>query len=88
MKKYFLLVLIFHFDTLSAQITTTPSKDLEYCPLTNTTFTVVVPGYDPSVFSSTNAPSVLGTTYPSVQVATSTTFSFVGKFQDVNRVCL
>ena len=85
MKKYFsLLILFVCCKTLSAQIVSTPSKDLEYCPTTNITFSVTIAGYEPFVFGWTNSPIIVSTNYPPNTVAASTTFSFVGRFQDVN----
>lgn len=85
MKKYLLLLTILVcFKTGFSQITVAPSKDLEYCPLSNTIFTVTVPGYDPFVFGSTNNPIVASANYPPINPSSSTTFTFVGRFQDVN----
>lgn len=70
---------------LTAQVATiSPVSTNEYCASTNTSFTVVVPGYQPNVFGWTNNPIMISATYPPINVAASTTFSFVGRFQDVN----
>ena len=85
MKKYFFVcAFIFSFKILLAQISSTPSKDLEYCPVSNTTFTVIVQGYEPFVFGWTNNPIIISANYPPVNVTSSTTFTFVGRFKDVN----
>jgi hypothetical protein len=59
------LVLFFSTNILMAQspISISPLQTQEYCPSTNTTFTVTISGYEPSVFGWTNNPIVVSTNY-------------------------
>lgn len=71
-------------NTLSAQQSISPIITNEYCPNTNITFTVTIPGYSPLVYGWTNNPTLISANYPPDNPAASTTFSFVGSFRDVN----
>ena len=87
MKKIiYSAVLFLGIYTVKAQspISISPNNTLEYCPNSNTTFSVTISGYQPNIFSWTNNPIVVSTTYPQVEPAASTTFTFIGKFQDIN----
>ncbi|OIR00663.1 hypothetical protein GALL_173550 [mine drainage metagenome] len=86
MKKIvFYILLIFIINTAKSQ-SISPLESAQYCPLTNITFTVTIPGSNPVVSSWTNGPIVV----QQAQVLnnntsnTSTTFTFIGQFRDVN----
>jgi hypothetical protein len=72
--------------TVHASIGQSISPDVsnEFCPSSNINFSVTIPGYNPTIYSWTNGPTVVSTDYPPSGYATSTTFTFVGKFQDLN----
>lgn len=78
------LILLFPVKTLTAQYSISPSKDNEYCPKVNLTFSVTIPGYDPFISSGVNSPTVVSSSYPSVSPSASTTFTFVANFRDIN----
>lgn len=65
-----------------------PSRNNEYCPQTNITFTVTLPrikdNTTPSVVSWTNGPVVVSGVSNLNNTPTQTTFTFIGKFRDVN----
>ncbi|MGZ3846085.1 MAG: T9SS type A sorting domain-containing protein [Flavisolibacter sp.] len=90
MKKLIQLVIAFIFIANighSQTPTILPVATDEYCPLTEITFTVTVPDLNPNVTSSTNLPLVVRNAF-NVVVGTdgkTTTFQFIGKFNDVNQ---
>lgn len=66
-----------------------PSESSEHCPLTNITFTVTLPrvssGTFPTVASWTGAPQVVSSNANNpTHTSTTTTFTFVGRFNDAN----
>lgn len=64
----------------------TPAASGEFCPETEITFNVTVPGTNPGVASWTGSPSLTTLAYDITHNAaqTSTSFKFKGKFNDVN----
>ncbi len=65
-----------------------PNENTEFCPLTSTTFTVTLPriatGTTPTVSSWTNTPILISGVNNINHTSTTTTFTFVGQFRDVN----
>ena len=88
MNKKLILILVALIVTISgiAQTAESISPDVttEFCPNTDVTFTVSVPGTNPSVASWTNGPIVVQGVYNSVTSGGTTTFNFKGRFQDKN----
>jgi hypothetical protein len=74
-----LMMLLFMTAASSLSQTISPAVDQEYCPGVDYTFTVTVPGALTSVASWTNSPMVVSSAPPG-----SSTFNFVGRFQDAN----
>jgi hypothetical protein len=64
----------------------TPAASGEFCPKTQITFNVTVPGKEPAVTSWTGSPMLDQAAYDIVtnSTQTSTTFKFKGRFIDVN----
>lgn len=89
MKKKLTLVLA---ATLTVLVTfsqsISPNENTEFCPLTDVTFTVTLPriknNTQPNVSSWTNTPIVVSGVSNLTNTATQTTFTFVGRFRDVN----
>jgi hypothetical protein len=85
MKKiYYMLMLLVLANMSKGQSSISPDVSTEQCPSTNINFSVTIPGYNPQVYGWTNGPTVVSANYPPSGYATSTTFTFVGKFRDVN----
>lgn len=65
-----------------------PNVTTEFCPLVNITFTVTLPriadNTTPTVVSFTNTPVVVSGVSNLTNTQTQTTFTFVGRFRDVN----
>jgi hypothetical protein len=65
-----------------------PNESSEFCPLTDITFTVTLPriaeNTTPTVISFTNTPFVMSGVSNLAHTSTQTTFTFVGRFRDVN----
>ncbi len=65
--------------------TISPIVTTEFCPGVDVTFTVTVPGNNPTLGSWTNSPIIV---HPISIVSTSTTstvFTFTGRFEDANQ---
>ena len=60
--------------------TISPAVTNEYCPSTDITFTVSVPGTSPTVASWTNGPIVVQGAYNITTSGSTTTFNFKGRF--------
>lgn len=77
-----LITLCTHAQTIS------PNESAEFCPLTDITFTVTLPriadNTTPNVSSWTNTPIVVSGVSNLTNTQTQTTFTFVGRFRDVN----
>jgi len=89
MKKIFTLVLASIIISIASYAQSiSPNENTEFCPLTNTTFTVTLPriatGTTPTVSSWTNTPILISGVNNINHTATQTTFTFVGQFRDVN----
>ena len=89
MKKKILLLLVAasSFCTTFSQ-TISPVESTEFCPLVDMTFTVTLPriadNTTPTVASWTNTPILVSGVSNLVNTATQTSFTFVGRFRDVN----
>lgn len=83
-KTLSLLLLLFLFIKGAFSQTISPDPATEFCPGTDITFTVSVPGTNPSVASWINGPIVVQSVYNKTTSGGSTTFNFKGRFQDKN----
>jgi hypothetical protein len=87
-KKFILFIasIVACLATFSQSIS--PNENTEFCPLTNVTFTVTLPriasGTTPVVSAWTNTPTVISGVSNLNHTSTQTTFTFVGRFRDVN----
>lgn len=89
MKKKLKLLLaasLISLVTFSQSIS--PNESTEFCPLTDITFTVTLPRIKsntiPTVASWTNTPIVVIGVSNLTSTSTQTTFTFTGRFRDVN----
>jgi hypothetical protein len=86
-KIQILLVLLLIAGAATSQ-GISPSVNNEYCPGTNITFTVTLPRIKdntiPTVASWTNTPIIVVGVSNLTNTSAQTTFTFVGKFRDVN----
>jgi hypothetical protein len=73
-----IFALLFIAFQSKSQVTISPLETNEYCPNTNYTFTVTIPGTNGSVTGDGNAVVISNAS------SSSGTFTFVGKFNDVN----
>lgn len=64
--------------------TISPIETAEFCPNLDITFSVTIPGSNPSVSSWTNAPDLIQGAYNISSSGGNTTFNFRGRFRDVN----
>jgi len=81
-------IALLFFSLLSLNIvlsqSISPLETTEQCPLTNITFTVIIPGEQPIVSSDLGAPTIVTGVNIVTTAANSTTFTFVGRFVDAN----
>ncbi len=70
--------------TVFAQTTISPSVNSEFCPGTDYTFTVTVPGSEPHVSSWLGSPILVQAEFDIVQGTENVTFKFKGRFRDAN----
>ena len=88
MNKIFLLIVTTIMSSTTFAQSIFPNPNTEFCPLVNITFTVTLPRISnnttPNVISWTNGPIVVSGVNNIVNTSTQTTFSFVGRFRDVN----
>lgn len=82
--KISLLITLVILSTIAISQTISPDVNDEYCPNVDITFTVTVPGSSPFVSSWTNSPLVISGASIISSSSSSSTFTFVGKFRDVN----
>jgi hypothetical protein len=80
----FILILQILSCYIFAQTTITPSVNSEFCPGTDYTFTVTVPGSQPQVSSWTGSPILIQTEYDIIPGSGNVTFKFKGRFRDAN----
>jgi len=85
MKKKLILLLIISVISLSVSSQSIyPDATTAVCPNENVTFTVIVPGYNATVASWTNGPTVIQGLTEVSHTNTTTTYTFIGQFRDVN----
>ena len=88
MKHSIFLILIFLIhNTVFSQKSITPNENNEFCPLVNTTFTVTIPLIKPNstvTISAIGTPTIITGVTGLSSNATSTTFTFIGRFSDDN----
>lgn len=85
MMKYaisFVALCLIGMATFAQSITPLPTT--EFCPDQEVTFTVTIPGQNPTVSSWINAPFVTQAPYNVSSTASTTTFNFKGRFRDFN----
>lgn len=84
-----LLLLVFASSVLSAQTTAIfPDEKTEFCPFSDIRFSVTLPRIAnntvPKVYAWTNNPVLVSGVSNLVSSGSNTTFTFVGRFRDVN----
>lgn len=83
MKSFYTLLLCFITTLIQAQ-SISPSTNNEYCPDTEITFTVTIPGTYQSIIG-VGGSAVTLSPYNFTSSGGNTTFNFKGKFADVNK---
>jgi len=83
-KNLFLMTILFTLAKVSQTQSITPNTNTEFCPNIDITFSVSIPGSDPSIASWTNSPIISLGIYDKTTAGGVTTFKFKGRFQDVN----
>ena len=88
MKQSIILILIIiKSNLIFSQKSIMPNENTDFCPLVNTTFTITIPLIKPNstvTLSAIGTPTIITGVTGLSSNATSTTFTFIGRFSDDN----